>query len=130
MNADLATPLLDTVDVPADLRNLAPDQLRQRVSFALAQILVISGFKIDVTGLVPYYNMLQNDAFVNFRQVMEDVTLSPAMGNYLDMVNNAKPSGNNLPNENYARELMQLFTIGTIALKPDGSPKLDNQSNP
>jgi uncharacterized protein (DUF1800 family) len=108
----------------------APDQLRMRVSFALGQIMVISGFKIPVDGLVSYFNLLQNDAFGNFRKLMEDVTLSPSMGNYLDMVNNRKPGNGNLPNENYARELMQLFSIGTIALNPDGSPKLDSSGNP
>jgi len=107
----------------------APDQLRQRVAFALSEIFVISDLKIDVTGLVPYYNLLAQDAFANFRQLMEDVTLSPSMGNYLDMVNNAKPASGALPNENYARELMQLFTIGTVELNNDGTEKLDAQGN-
>jgi uncharacterized protein (DUF1800 family) len=106
------------------------DQLRQRVSFSLGQIFVVSGVKLTVYALVPYVNQLQSDAFDNYRTIMQDVTLSPSMGHYLDMVNNRKPGNGNLPNENYARELMQLFTIGTAELNPDGSVKLDANNNP
>jgi uncharacterized protein (DUF1800 family) len=71
--------------------------------------------------------MLLADAFTNYRQIMGDVTLSPAMGQYLDMANNAQavPAAGSLANENYARELMQLFTIGTNMLNPDGSIQYD-----
>ena len=74
-------------------------------------------------NMVLFQNMLLADAFTNYRQIMGDVTLSPAMGQYLDMANNAKadPATGSLANENYARELMQLFTIGTNMLNPDGS---------
>jgi len=110
----------------------APDQLRQRVAFALAQIFVISGLKIPVEGIVPYLNLLSQNAFANYKDIMKAVTLSPSMGYYLDMVNNDKPNpaAGTLPNENYAREFLQLFTIGTSLLNPDGSLQLDNQGRP
>ncbi len=100
------------------------DQLRQRVAFALSQIWVTSINKLIWNdNMVLYQDMLLADAFTNYRQIMEDVTLSPAMGQYLDMANNAKGNSatGTLANENYARELMQLFTIGTQMLNQDGS---------
>jgi uncharacterized protein (DUF1800 family) len=108
------------------------DQLRQRVAFALEQVFVISGLKIRVEGMVPYLNLLSQNAFANYKDVMKAVTLSPSMGLYLDMVNNDKPdpAHGTLPNENYAREFLQLFTIGTVMLNADGSSKLDNSGNP
>ena len=108
------------------------DQLRQRVAFALGQVFVISGLKIRVEGMVPYLNLLSQNAFGNYKDLMKAVTLSPSMGLYLDMVNNDKPSPvrGTLPNENYAREFLQLFTIGTVMLNPDGSPQLDNSNQP
>jgi hypothetical protein len=109
----------------------AQDQLRQRVAFALSQIFVIAGDKIsDPTAFTNYLRLLEKDAFTNYRQIMKDVTLSPAMGHYLDMVNNDKPGTGQHANENYARELMQLFTIGTALLNEDGSLQLDSSSNP
>ena len=109
----------------------APDQLRQRVAFALGLIWTISGNTINLPqAFTPYLKLLRADAFGNYRTIMEDVTLSPAMGDYLDMVNNDKPtSTSNHANENYARELMQLFTLGTSLLNPDGSPQLDGSGN-
>jgi uncharacterized protein (DUF1800 family) len=107
----------------------AQDQLRQRVAFALSQIFVIGGAKVtDPTGYTNYLQLLENDAFTNYRQIMQDVTLSPAMGDWLDMVNNGKPntSQGDHANENYAREFMQLFTIGTAQLNLDGSYQLDS----
>jgi uncharacterized protein (DUF1800 family) len=106
-----------------------PDQLRQRVAFALSQIFVTSIQKLIWNqNMVLFQNMLLSDAFSNFRQIMGDVTLSPAMGQYLDMANNAKanPATGAVANENYARELMQLFTIGTQMLNQDGSVQLDS----
>jgi uncharacterized protein (DUF1800 family) len=98
------------------------DQLRQRVAFALAQIFVVSGLKTgQPRQMVPYQNMLLQDAFGTYANVLRDVTLSPTMGVYLDMVNDDKGSAGTSPNENYARELMQLFSIGTAGLNPDGS---------
>ena len=110
----------------------AQDQLRQRVAFALSQIFVIGGNKVtDPTGYTNYLQLLANDSFTNYRQIMQDVTLSPAMGDWLDMVNNGKPnvSKGDHANENYAREFMQLFTIGTSELNPDGSFQLDSGGN-
>ena len=100
------------------------DQLRQRVAFALGQVFVVSGQKTgQPRQMVPYQNMLLQDAFSTYAQLLRDVTLSPTMGVYLDMVNDDKGDlklGTS-PNENYARELMQLFSIGTVGLNPDGS---------
>jgi uncharacterized protein (DUF1800 family) len=109
----------------------APDQLRQRVAYALGLIYTISGNTISTPqAFTPYLQLLQNDAFANYRQIMEDVTLSPAMGNYLNMVNNNKPySSSDHANENYARELMQLFTLGTSLLNQDGSLQTDGSGN-
>jgi uncharacterized protein (DUF1800 family) len=110
-----------------------PDQLRQRVAFALSQIFVIAGGEIyEAYGMATYQNMLLNDAFGNYRQLLQDVTLSPAMGRYLTMAQNAKadPSVGSEPNENYARESMQLFSIGLYKLNPDGSQMLDANQNP
>ena len=103
-----------------------PDQLRQRAAFSLGQIVVISGVKINLDGMLPWLNMIQQDAFGNYRQMLQDVTLSPSMGHYLDMVNNdkANPRTGTLPNENYAREVMQLFSIGTVMLNNDGTPQI------
>jgi uncharacterized protein (DUF1800 family) len=109
------------------------DQLRQRVAFALSQIFVTSFQKlIWNSNMVLFQNMLLADAFTNYRQIMGDVTLSPAMGQYLDMANNAMGNATEgtLANENYARELMQLFTIGTEMLNQDGSIQYDSNNLP
>ena len=109
-----------------------PDQLRQRVAFALSQIFVVSGLKTGAPRqMVPYQNMLINDAFSSYATVLRDVTLSPTMGVYLDMVNNDKGNSadGTAPNENYGREVMQLFSIGTALLNPDGSTQ-NNASGP
>ena len=106
------------------------DQLRQRMAYALAEIFVISKNKVnDPNAFVLWMNMLQKDALGNYLTLMKDVTLSPAMGNYLDMANN-DGCQNCDPNENYAREVMQLFTIGLDELNPDGTFKLDGSGNP
>lgn len=100
------------------------DQLRQRVAFALGQIFVVSGMKTgQPRQMIPYQNMLLQDAFGTYANVLRDVTLSPTMGVYLDMVNDDKSNAalGTSPNENYAREMMQLFSIGTVGLNPDGS---------
>ncbi|MBV9658942.1 MAG: DUF1800 family protein [Verrucomicrobia bacterium] len=114
----------------------APDQLRQRVAFALTEIMVISqnsnGLTNTPIALSSYYDLLVRDAFGNFRQLLEDVTLNPTMGNYLDMEHNDKedPTKGTAPNENYAREVMQLFTIGLNKLNPDGTLQLDSNNQP
>src|SRR5574340_538600 len=104
------------------------DQLRQRVAFALSQIFVVSAARASRPDqLVPYLETLNRDAFGDYFTLMRDITLNPAMGDYLNMVNNdkANPARDTRPNENYARELMQLFTIGTVQLNPDGTPRTD-----
>jgi uncharacterized protein (DUF1800 family) len=109
-----------------------PDQLRQRVAFALSQIFVTSLDVVPNKNMVLYQDMLLADAFTNYSQIMTDVTLSPAMGQYLNIANNAKanPSYGSLANENFAREMMQLFTLGTALLNPDGSVQVDSSNIP
>jgi uncharacterized protein (DUF1800 family) len=105
------------------------DQLRQRVSFALSEIMVVSGVKVPGSGAFSLWmNMLQSDALGNFYTLLNDVTLSPTMGFYLDMGNNNGCSTCR-PNENYAREIQQLFTIGLMQLNLDGTPQLDQNGN-
>ena len=112
------------------------DQLRQRVAFALSEVLVVSMNGTDLANrpyaLPAYYDVLVRDAFGNYRQLLEDITLNPAMGSYLDMLQNdkANTAGTRLPNENYARELMQLFTIGLYDLNLDGSLTLSSSGFP
>jgi uncharacterized protein (DUF1800 family) len=108
------------------------DQLRQRVAFALSEILVTSQLGVlgDLTySLGDYYDVLSRNAFGNYRDLLEEVTLHPAMGMYLSMLGNEKPDpANNIrPDENYARELMQLFSIGLVELNGDGSVVVDGQ---
>lgn len=97
------------------------DQLRQRVAFALSQIVVASDLEVHTTaGLATFNQILLSNAFGNYRDILAQVTVNPFMGNFLDMVDSTKSA----PNENYARELMQLFSLGTVLLNPDGTPKL------
>lgn len=109
------------------------DQLRQRVAFALSEIFVVSETDGQLSGrpvqLVSYYDLLLTHAFGNFRDLLEQITLSPAMGLFLSHLGNDQPDEKTgrRPDENFARELMQLFTIGLWQLKPDGSPLLDSQ---
>ena len=110
----------------------APDQLRQRLAFALSEILVTSeAGPLDdrADALSDYYDMLLQDAFANFKTLLVDTTLHPAMGRYLDMLNNDKPdlTTGRIPNENYAREIKQLFSIGLNRLHPDGSLVLNSK---
>ena len=108
------------------------DQLRQRVSFALSQIFVISMNNNTVQdapcGPANYLDILNRSAFGNVRTLLRDVTLNPVMGEYLSMKESAKsdPVLQTQPDENYAREVLQLFSIGTVMLNLDGSVKLDN----
>src|SRR5215204_6266710 len=83
-------------------------------------------------GLADYYDVLARNAFGNFRELMQQVTLHPAMGVYLSMLGNQKPDAdrNIRPDENYARELMQLFTIGLVRLGPDGTVQTDGLGQP
>ncbi|MDQ4123001.1 MAG: DUF1800 domain-containing protein [Acidobacteriota bacterium] len=101
-------------------------QLRRRVSWALSQIWVVSGRDIVQSGrMLPYIKVLDKYAFGDYRKLMEEMTLNPAMGQYLDMAISTRQS----PNENYAREILQLFTIGVDLLNPDGTPVLDQNGN-
>ncbi len=100
---------------------LAPDQLRQRVAFALSQIMVISGNTVNSTaGLATYQQLLLDGAFGNYRDLLGKVTLHGAMGLYLSMADSARSA----PSENYAREMLQLFTMGPMQLNADGTPVL------
>ena len=106
------------------------DQLRQRVAFALSEMMVISTNSVNANAVIPYHNILANDAFANFYTLMKDVTLSTGMGAYLNMLNSYKPGNGQIANENYSRELMQLFTIGLNELNQDGTLQLDSSGNP
>jgi uncharacterized protein (DUF1800 family) len=111
-----------------------PDQLRQRMAFALSEIMVISdqsALSPHADGMAYYYDLLAKNALGNFRDLLEDVTLSPEMGHFLSMWHNQKPSPDYgiRSDENYAREVMQLFTIGLVQLNLDGTPKLDGNGN-
>jgi len=128
--ASTVTSLLPTQQVFFTNALNNPDQLRQRVAFALSEMWVTSGFTVPPQGMAPYMRLLLQDAFVNYRTLMNDVTLSPAMGRYLDMVNNDNPPTGQHANENYARELMQLFTLGLDKLNEDGTLQLDSSGNP
>ena len=111
------------------------DQLRQRVAFALSQTLVISfdgSLSEDIRGVASYYDVLEKNAFGNYRDLLEDVSLHPSMGVYLSHLRNRKEdaASGRTPDENYAREVMQLFSIGLYQLNTDGSLKLDSNSKP
>jgi uncharacterized protein (DUF1800 family) len=114
------------------------DQLRQRVAYALSQIIVVSHHDTaSATYLRPravayYQDILTRNAFGNYRDILEEITYSPAMGLYLTYYQNQKedPATQRMPDENYAREILQLFTIGLNELNHDGTPKLGNDGQP
>ncbi|HKP70743.1 MAG TPA: DUF1800 family protein, partial [Pyrinomonadaceae bacterium] len=102
-------------------------QLRHRMAWALGQIWVTSGNTIQQSShAIAYHRILSTHAFGNYRNLMFDATLSPTMGQYLDMVRSTKLN----PNENYPREIMQLFSIGLFMLNPDGTRQVDQQGQP
>jgi uncharacterized protein (DUF1800 family) len=112
-----------------------PDQMRKRMALALSEFFVVSLSPID--GFYPpyviaaYWDVLCANAFGNFRQLLERITLNAAMGFYLNTKGNLKEDANGRqPDENYAREVMQLFTIGLQELNADGTPRLDANGNP
>ena len=118
-----------------ELSVTADDQLRQRVAFALSQLFVVSdqdGLGQQQVALANYYDLLIAHSFGNFRDLLEQVTLSPVMGDYLSMKGNQKadPEKNIRPDENFARELLQLFTIGLVQLNPDGTVQRDAEGTP
>jgi uncharacterized protein (DUF1800 family) len=107
------------------------DQLRQRVAFALSEIWVVSDDSVPrAYAFPPYWRIFRDNAFGNYRDIAKAITLNPAMGTYLDMANNNKgnPAKNTAANENYARELMQLFTLGLNQLNMDGTPVMANNA--
>lgn len=113
-----------------------PDQLRQRVAFALSQICVISrrdpNLENKPLAVADYYDIFVRNAFGNYDDVLREVTLHPVMGRYLSHIGNqkARPEINQYPDENYAREVMQLFSIGLWELNPDGTRQLDGLGQP
>lgn len=147
--ASLELPHVAALPVPMNIQDLqrdrvdiwvrnavgGADQLRQRVAFAWSEIMVVS--QIGALGTQPYalasyYDLLATRGLGNFRDLLEAVTLHPAMGVYLSMLGNQKPNAaaNIRPDENYARELMQLFTIGLVELELDGTQRLDGAGQP
>ncbi len=131
------------IPVPADnsmgpLRNwalynygTANDQLRQRVAYALSQIVVTSANKLVYANeSLPYLQILSRNAFGNYRTLLREISTGPSMGKYLDLANSMKPGLAGGANENYPRELMQLFTIGLWQLNQDGSQKKDAANQP
>ncbi|MDH4392683.1 MAG: DUF1800 domain-containing protein [Aquabacterium sp.] len=114
----------------------SPDQVRMRLALALSEMFVVSTNVMDAfwpgSFMGAYWDVLTKNTFGNFRGLLEDVTLNPAMGRYLNMLGSLKedPGTGRLPDENFAREVMQLFTIGLSQLNPDGTPKLDSQGKP
>jgi len=111
------------------------DQLRQRATFALSQVFVLSfadsNLSGRIRGVTSYYDLLGTHAFGNYRDLLEAVTLHPMMGLYLTSLRNQKEDGKGrVPDENYAREIMQLFSIGLYELNLDGTPKLNAAGQP
>ncbi len=111
------------------------DQLRKRVAFALSEYFVVSANGVDAIwhglGLCHYWDILNKYAFGNFRELLEEVTLNPIMGEYLSLNGSQKEDerSGRRPDENYAREVMQLFTIGLVQLNNDGTAKKDASGN-
>ena len=109
------------------------DQLRQRVAWALSQLFVISNRTNKLTeATANYYDVLLNGAFSDYESLLLNVTYHPLMGRYLSYIGNRKANvkKNRFPDENFAREVMQLFTIGLWMLNDDGSQLLDDDGNP
>jgi uncharacterized protein (DUF1800 family) len=142
--SDLTLPVPDPVDIPLTCnrdtyQQYLPQnwffqeafygnaQLKHRVSWALAQMWVTSGVDIQQSShMVNYHKIISNNAFGNWRTLMKEMTLSPTMGDYLNMATSTKAS----PNENYAREVLQLFNIGLFMLNQDGTVKVDGTGTP
>jgi len=108
----------------------SPAQLRERMKFALSQIFVVSvnDVRFDIRSASSYYDMLGKHSFGSYRELLEDVSLHPIMGIYLTHMANQKedPVTGRTPDENYAREILQLMSIGVVELNIDGTPKLNN----
>lgn len=131
-NTRLETWAINALGTPDPSRGgaLPTDQLRQRVAFALSEIFVVSNNNGTLAGqpwaLASFHDMLAADAFGNYRALLEDVTRHPAMGVFLSSIQNQKADAeaNIHPDENYAREINQLFSVGLVQLNIDGTPKL------
>lgn len=114
----------------------SPDTLRQRVALALSEIFVVSLNGVDITwtahAMAHYWDQLVEGAFGNYRKLLEDITLNPAMGYYLNTRGNQKenPATGRQPDENYAREVLQLMSIGLVQLNPDGTPQRNADGSP
>lgn len=113
----------------------APDVLRQKVAYALSQIFVVSINGVGATiwrnlVVLTYMDLLEKNAFSNYKDLLRAITLSPAMGTYLNMAGSRKASGTSSPDENYAREVMQLFSIGLYELNDDGTLKKNASGQP
>ncbi|NNM01302.1 MAG: DUF1800 family protein, partial [Gammaproteobacteria bacterium] len=110
-----------------------PDQLRQRVALALSEIFVVSDRNAELIGrpeaLASYMDMLSRNAFGSYRQLLEDVTLHPSMGLFLSSIRNRPPGPGIDPDQNYAREALQLFSMGLVQLRPTGRPERDGDGN-
>lgn len=112
------------------------DQLRKRIAFALSEFFVVSANGVDAVwhglGLCHYWDILNKNAFGSFRTLLEEVTLNPVMGQFLSLNGSQKEDSKTgrRPDENYAREVMQLFTIGLVELNVDGTAKKDASGNP
>ncbi len=121
---------------PDAVTTQVPDPLRQRIAFALDQILVTSDrtdvLGVQQQGMANYYDLMVKHAFGNYRNLLYDVAVHPVMGSYLSHLNNQKanPASNIFPDENFAREIMQLFTIGLWKLNVDGTRQLDGVGQP
>ena len=121
---------------PDSVTNTIPDPLRQRVAFALSEILVVSDrpeqLAVEQVGMANYYDLMVRHAFGNYRDLLYDVALHPAMGIFLSHLGNQKqvPGSNIFPDENFAREIMQLFSIGLWQLHPHGTRILDTNGQP
>jgi len=113
----------------------APDILRQKVAYALSQIFVVSINGVGATiwrnlVVLTYMDLLEKNAFSNYKDLLRAITLSPAMGTYLNMAGSRKASGTSSPDENYAREVMQLFSIGLYELNENGTLKKNDSGQP
>lgn len=121
---------------PDDTATQLPDPLRQRIAYSLHQIFIISDrmedLAVEPEGMVNFYDMLLQHSFGNYRDLLRDVSLHPCMGMYLSHLGNQKPDpqANRFPDENYAREIMQLFSIGLWELNQDGTRQLNPQGQP
>lgn len=121
---------------PDDTETVAPDPLRQRVAFALSEILVASdrpeALAVEQRGMANFYDLFEQHAFGNYRDLLQAVALHPVMGYYLSHIGNQKanPAANTFPDENFAREVMQLFSIGLWELNQDGTRQLNAEGQP